>query len=252
MKINKVVVSVVVLCLVTVGIIFFNREDDLDEKDMKQSATENAIYSPLINPADFSTNITNKYFSLPVGKKMVFEADTEEGPEKIEIEITGETKIIEGVTTLVYLDTVHLNGVIHEVTKDYLAQHKNGDVWYFGEEVDNFDEKGKLQDHAGSFIHGQDGAKAGIWMKAEQRVGDSYRQEYYKGEAEDMRDTLAVGLTVTTKLGTYTDCVKVYDWTPLDAESKEHKYYCPQVGSLVLIEHLMTGKKAELTKVTQK
>jgi hypothetical protein len=166
--------------------------------------------------------------------------------------MTGETKVIEGVTTLVYLDTVHLNGVIHEVTKDYLAQHKTtGDVWYFGEEVDNYDEKGKLQDHAGTFIHGKDGAKAGIWMKAEQKIGDSYRQEYYQGEAEDMRDTLATGLTITTKLATYTDCVKVYDWTPLDAESREHKYYCPAVGALVLIEHIETGKRAELTKVVQ-
>jgi hypothetical protein len=60
---------------------------------------------------------------------------------------------------------------------------------------------GVLLDHSGSFIHGKDGAKAGIWMKAEQRVGDSYRQEYYVGRAEDMRDTLATGLTVSTKFG---------------------------------------------------
>ncbi|MFZ1627128.1 MAG: hypothetical protein WAT81_04995 [Candidatus Moraniibacteriota bacterium] len=128
-----------------------------------------ATYDSKINPADFTTKITNKYFSLPVGKKMTYEADTEDGLEKIEIVMTGETKMIEGVTTLVYLDTVHLNGVIHEITKDYLAQHKNGDIWYFGEEVDNYDEKGKLKDHAGTFIHGNDGARAGIWMKAEQK-----------------------------------------------------------------------------------
>lgn len=207
------------------------------------------VYDPKINPADFTTKITNKYFSLPVGKEMTYMADTEEGPEKIVIKITGETKVIEGVTTLVYLDTVHLNGVIHEVTRDYLAQHKNGDVWYFGEEVDNYDEKGRLKDHAGTFIHGKDGARAGIWMKAEQKIGDSYKQEYFKGEAEDMRDTVATGLTVTTKLGTYTDCVKVYDWTPIDKKSREHKTYCPQVGALVLNEHLETGKRAELVNI---
>ena len=67
-------------------------------------------------------------------------------------------------------------------------------------------------------------------MKSEQKIGDSYRQEYYKGEAEDMRDTVATGLTIKTKLGIYTDCVKVYDWTPLDTKSREYKTYCPQVG----------------------
>lgn len=158
--------------------------------------------------------------------------------------------MVEGVKTLVYTDTVYLDGQTQEITRDYLAQNiKTGDVWYFGEEVDNY-ENGKIKDHAGTFIHGKDGAKAGIWMKAEQRVGDSYRQEYYKGEAEDMRDTVEVGITVKTKFGSFTDCVRVYDWTPLDPKSREHKYYCPSVGALVLNEHLETGKRSELTKVT--
>ena len=63
---------------------------------------------------------------------MTFEANTKDGSERIEIVITGETKVIEGVKTLVYTDTVYLNGQIHEVTRDYLAQNKTtGDVWYF-------------------------------------------------------------------------------------------------------------------------
>lgn len=253
---NKIVIGALALLIIgAVGVFFYANQPvpGSDSITLGSQEEKNGEYNPHINPNDFTTQITNKYFSLPVGKKMVFEADTETGPEKIEIEITGETKVIEGVTTLVYLDTVHRNGVIYEITKDYLAQHKDtGDVWYFGEEVDNYDEKGNLKDHAGTFIHGKDGAKAGIWMKAEQKIGDSYKQEYYKGEAEDIRDTIATGLTVSTKLGTFQDCVKVYDWTPLDKESREHKYYCPSVGSLVLTEHLVTGKKSELVSLVKK
>jgi hypothetical protein len=88
-------------------------------------------------------------------------------------------------------------------------------------------------------------------MKAEQRVGDSYRQEFYVGNAEDMRDTVATGETVSTKAGTFTDCVKVYDWTPLEKNSREHKYHCPQVGGLVLTEDLHTGSRSELVNVVQ-
>lgn len=247
---NQNIIIVLGLSILFGGIFIFisNQPSKVEQVVVQKESNKQEVYNPEINPTDFTTNITNKYFSLPVGKKLTFEASTKEGPEKIIIEMTAETKVIEGVTTLVYLDTVYLNGELHEVTKDYLAQHKNGDVWYFGENVDNY-EHGKIKDHAGTFIHGLDGAKAGIWMKAEQKVGDSYRQEYYKGKAEDMRDTVAVGVTVTTKLATYTDCVKVYDWTPLDKKSREHKYYCPAVGALVLNEHLETGKKAELVKV---
>jgi hypothetical protein len=230
-----------VLLLVAGGAVFFYYDNS------KRSRA--AEYNPQINPSDFSTNITNKYFALPVGKKMTYET-TNQGrvTERIEIEILRETRRIEGVETVVYLDKEYKNGQLVEETRDYLAQHSNGDVWYFGEDVNNY-WNGILLNHSGSFIHGQDGAKAGIWMKAEQRVGDSYRQEFYVGNAEDMRDTVATGQTVTTKSGTYTDCVKVYDWTPLEKNAREHKYYCPQVSSLVLTEDLETGSRSELVNI---
>jgi hypothetical protein len=240
-----------IILLVASGTVPFLYNGGQTENEDKQSSVNESTkeYNPQINPKDFSTNITNKYFTLPVGKKMTYEAITQEGArEKIEIEILNETKNIEGVETVVYLDRSYEDGELVEETRDYLAQHTNGDVWYFGEDVDNY-ENGKLKDHAGSFIHGKDGAKAGIWMKANQKVGDSYRQEYYPGEAEDMRDTLATGVTVTTKMGRYTHCIKVYDWTPLEKTAREHKYYCPQVSSLVLVKDLGTGKRTELTKI---
>ena len=247
---NTFVVIIILLFIAIGGVLLYVTQQSSNGSD--QPVTQNQtseVYNPQIKPEDFSTKITNKYFALPVGKKMVYEAKTEEGiNEKIEIEILAETKVIDGVETIVYLDKVYNNGQLVEETRDYLAQHKNGDVWYFGEEVNNY-ENGVLKDHDGTFIHGTDGAKAGIWMKAEQKVGDSYKQEYFKGEAEDMRDIIETNVAVTTKLGSYTDCVKAYDWTPLDKKSREHKYYCPQVGSLVLIEHLETGKRAELTSV---
>jgi hypothetical protein len=210
--------------------------------------SSNKQYDPTIDPADFSTDITNPYFTLPVGKKTIYEAETEDGVERIEIEIEKQTKQVMGVTTVIYRDRVYLAGGLVEDTRDYLAQDKEGNVWYFGEEVDNY-ENGQLKDHAGSWIAGINGAKPGIWIKAEHKVGDSYRQEYYKGEAEDMRDVVAINQTVTIKRGSYTSCVKVYDWTPLDPTSREHKYYCPQVGALVLNENLESGKKAELIEV---
>ena len=232
------------IVIIAVGLLIFKSGVQKNEA----GKTEAIEYNPQINPSDFTTKITNKYFSLPVGKKMIYEADTEEGLERIEIEIENETRNILGVETIVYRDRVYLDGVLVEDTKDYLAQDKQANVWYFGEDVNNY-EGGKLKDHAGSFIAGIDGAKPGIWLKGDQVVGDSYKQEYYRGEAEDMRDVVALNQTVTTKLATYTNCVKVYDWTPLDPKSREHKYYCPEAASLVLNENLEDGKRAELVAV---
>ena len=206
------------------------------------------VYDPVINPGDFTTKIDNPYFSMPVGKVMTYEARTEEGLERIVIEITGETRRIMGVETLVHLGREFLNGELVEETKDYIAQDKDGNVWYFGEDVDNY-ENGELKDHGGAWRAADAGAKPGIWIKANHMVGDSYRQEYLKGEAEDIAEVVAIGQTVTTGLGTFQNCTKTYDWTPLDPESKEHKYYCPEVGSLVLVENVTTGERVELIKV---
>lgn len=213
-----------------------------------QAGVAGEPYNPVINPKEFTTRIDNKFFYMPVGKKMIYEAKTEDGIERIEISITGEKRRIMGVETLVYLDREYLNGQLVEETKDFIAQDKNGNVWYFGEDVDNY-ENGKLKDHAGAWRAGISNAKPGIWIKAKHVVGDSYRQEYLKGKAEDMAKIVAVGQTVVTKAGTFEGCTKTYDWTPLDPESKEHKYYCPKVGGVVLIEDIISGERLELVKV---
>jgi hypothetical protein len=240
---TKIFLGVLVLVLVVGGGVFLYNDN------VKRSRA--GEYNPEISPSDFTTNITNEYFALPIGKKMTYET-TAGGKvtERIEIEILPEKKQIEGFETVVYLDKEYKNGQLVEETRDYLAQHKNGDVWYFGEDVNNY-WNGILLHHGGSFLHGKDGAKAGIWMKADQRVGDRYRQEFYIGNAEDMRDTVATGQPVTTKTRKYSDCVKVYDWTPLEKNAREHKYYCPEVQSLVLTEDLETGSRSELVNVVQ-
>lgn len=208
-------------------------------------------YAPAIKPSEFTKEVTNPYFNMPVGQKLNYREDTDEGRETTEIWITGETRNIVGVETTVYFDRVYLDGQLIEETKDYVAQNRvTGDVWYFGETVDNY-ENGKFKDHHGSWIAGENGAHPGIWLKANPRVGDEYRQEYLKGEAEDMVKVLAIGQTVSTAAGNYKDCIKTYDWTPLDVDSKEHKFYCREVGAKVLTIDLKTGRRAELLSVVQ-
>ena len=207
-----------------------------------------AKYNPKINPEDFTTKITNKYMTLTPGKKMLYEGETEDGLEKIVIQITDKTKKVMGVTTVVYWDRAYLDGELIEDTRDYLAQDKKGNVWYFGESVDNY-EDGELIDHDGSWLAGKDGAKPGIWFEDNPQVGDTYRQEYYQGEAEDMAKVLSTNEKVATPFGTFKNCVKTLDWTPLEPGLEEHKYYCPQVGAMVLEENPETSEKLELIDI---
>jgi len=183
---------------------------------------------------------------MPIGKKMVYEAKTEEGTERIEILIPGWTKEIMGVETLVFWDRVYVNNELIEDTRDYIAQDKEGNVWYFGENVDNYVD-GILTDHHGAWIGGIDGAKPGIWMKANPKVGDEYKQEYYKGEAEDMGRIEALNVNVVTPAGTFSDCIKIFEFTPLESATA-YKYHCREAGGTVLEEE--DNERVELIEIT--
>jgi len=201
-----------------------------------------------IVPADFTTVIDNPFFKMPEARTTYFRSQTADGLETGEILVTGATRTFMGVKTLVIRDRVFLNGKLLEDTQDYFAQHKNGDVWYFGEDVDNY-KNGKLVDHDGTWHAGIDGAEPGIVMLAHPMPGDVYREEYLAGVAEDMAKVLSVNETVTIPLGTFSKCLKTENWTPLEPGVKELKYYCKQADGLVLERDPQSGERNVLVKI---
>ncbi len=217
-------------------------------KNNNTSLVNGAAYNPIINPGDFVATVNNPYFNLTPGTTYSYQTITSDGTEKIEVTVTDEKRIVLGVTTTVIRDQVWMNDVVVEDTRDYYAQDSSGTVWYFGEAVDNY-ENGRLQDHAGSWEAGVDGAKPGIIMAAAPKVGDSYRQEYYRGQAEDMADVVAVGKSITVPFGTYENCLQTYDWSQIETTLKEYKYYCPKLGFLALETSTDGTEKTELVQV---
>jgi hypothetical protein len=210
---------------------------------------EESPYDPVITPRDFVSWVNNRYFRLRPGTVFTYEKRTPAGTERSEIEVTREKRRVMGVLTTVVRHTTWLNGQLKEETRDWYAQDRRGNVWYFGEAVDNY-ENGRLKDHRGSWEAGVNGAKPGIVMLNNPVVGLAYRQEFYKGEAEDMGSVVALDRTVTVSSGTYRGCVQTRDWSPIDRTEKEYKYYCPQIGFLALEEAAQGGESAQLLSVS--
>ena len=202
-----------------------------------------------LKPADFTTRIDNPYFPMSVGTRWEYrETDTAGGREKVVVRVTDETKrIANGVTARVIRDTVTEQGVPVEVTDDWYAQDRDGNVWYLGEHVTNY-EDGKVADHAGSFEAGVDGAQAGIAMPADPEPGLGYRQEYLKGEAEDRGAIVTVGEEqVEVPFGFYKkDVVMTRDLVPTEPRAQELKFYAPGIGPVLSIHTDGDGGRAEL------
>jgi hypothetical protein len=208
-------------------------------------------YTVSITSDDFVTVVDNPYFPLTPGAKWVYKARLEDGTvEGDEVEVLQETRQIMGVTAVVVRDVVLVDGQITEETFDWYAQDKEGNVWYLGEMVDNY-EDGVLVNHAGSWEWGKDGALPGIimWADPSAHMNETYYQEYYAGEAEDQGQILSVGESVTVPFGSFDNVVKTFDSSALDPDLKENKFYAQGIGVIKEID-MHTGEEVVLLEFT--
>ncbi len=187
------------------------------------------------DPSKFQAEVTHPYFPLSPGTVWTYEGLTEDGLERIVVEVLAETRQVAGVTAIVVRDRVFLDGSLIEDTFDWYAQDEDGNVWYLGEDSKEI-ENGRVVSTEGSWETGVDGAMAGIIMPATPTVGQAYYQEFYAGEAEDRGRILSLNESVSVPAGSFTNCIQTEDTTPLERDVLEHKFYCPNVGVVLELE----------------
>jgi len=186
---------------------------------------------PLPPPSSFEPRSNNPFFPLVPGTVFHSESQTDEGLETGDFMVTYGTKVIAGYTVRVIRDVVRLDGNVIELTHDWFAQDDQGNVWYFGEDSRTI-EDGKVVSTEGSWMHGRDGAQAGIIMLANPKVGDQYNEENAPGVAQDRAEVIGVNESITVPFGSFTGCIRTRNTTPLDPEVLEEKVYCPGVGTV--------------------
>jgi hypothetical protein len=149
------------------------------------------------------TSVTNPLFPVSRQESVLMVGHVDGKPFRTEVTLLPETRIIEWqdrrVETLVSQYTAFLDGRIQEVAYDYYAQADDGSVWYFGEDVADF-EDGAIVTKEGTWLAGKDGPAAMI-MPADPRVGDVYRTENNPGIAFEEVTVKSVDKTLDGPLG---------------------------------------------------
>ena len=194
--------------------------------------------------------INNPLFPLRPGTIFVFKVTDGTGTSVDSITVTRDTKRIAGVTAVVVHDRLSRGRAIIEDTFDWYAQDTTGTVWYLGEDTKEY-RAGKVISATGSWQAGVEGAVAGIVMKAHPQVGDTYRQEYRRGVAEDMGRVVSITDTVTVRAGHFAQCTTTEDSSPLEPKVRERKTYCLNVG--LVRERTIAGgsERSELIAVAR-
>jgi hypothetical protein len=144
------------------------------------------------------TAVDNPLFPIGELHSAVLLGNEERHPLRIETVLLPEPKVIEvdgqPVETLVSQFVSYVDGRIHEVALDWYAQDDAGNVWYFGEDVFNY-EDGVVADTDGTWIAGEDGP-VGMIMPADPQVGQAYRPENIPDFVFEEVVVKAVDLTV--------------------------------------------------------
>ena len=199
-------------------------------------------------------DINNTYLPLAKLKQDIIEGS--EGGKKTRVERTMKPEIhktfkIAGQTveSLCMEDRIFINGVIEEVALDYFAQDDAGTVYYLGEDVDEYDEQGKLAKHNppdDAWLTGKDTPAPGIIIPAHPKVGDKFKSEDVSATVDENDEVVTVDVTTTVPAGTFEHCVKIAEQIP--GEGLEYKYYAPGVG--VVRETPATGDELLISHTT--
>ena len=204
-----------------------------------------------LDPADFTTRITNPWWPLRVGSRWIYRETAPDGTlQRDVVTVLAKTKpIANGVTARVVHDVATEDGTPVEVTDDWYAQDRCGNVLYLGEATTEY-ENGKPVSTHGSFEAGVGGAQAGVIMPAHPKAGMRYRQEYSKGQAEDRAEVVSLREQVQVPFGHFRrgTVLMTRELNPLEPKVLEYKFYARGIGPVLAIGVSGTADREELVR----
>lgn len=169
------------------------------------------------------------YLALEPGTQLMFEGDDDGELVELRISVLEDTEMVDGVETRVVEEYEAVDGEVVEISRNFFAIcAETNSIFYFGEDVDIYEE-GQIVSHDGAWRAGVEGARAGIIMPGAVLLGSRYYQEVALGVAEDRAEHVAMDVTVETPAGTFTDCLRVDETSPMES-GVSVKLYAPGVG----------------------
>lgn len=194
-----------------------------------------------IDPENFDnpTIVDNKWMPLEPGTQLVYEGSTvDEDGEKAEhsiiFTVTDLVKVINGIPTVVIWDRDFSEGRLEESELTFFAQDNDGNVWHLGQYSETYDEM--------EFVGGQawlvghlEGAKAGIMMKADPKVGaPSYSQGFAPAPFNwtDRARTVKLDAKVSVPAGNFDNVLVSEEFDAEEPGAVQLKYYAPGVGNV--------------------
>lgn len=200
-------------------------------------ATNHSTNSAATRPPVFSHSreITNPYLPLASLNQDIFQNEHErvERTAKPDVhkisQVGGQT-----IEALAVEDReFDSSGNLTETTLDYFSQDDDGNVYYMGEDVDEYKD-GKISGHGGAWMFDNDTQKLGLQMPAHPKIGDQFKSENAAPITWEADEVVSLSETATVPAGTFSNCVKIEERA--SGGDPEYKLYATNVGCVEEIE----------------
>ena len=186
-----------------------------------------------------SLAIDNPYLPFSRRGRWLYEGTNDGASYRVEVEVTDETRVVAWrddtgeyeTETMIVRHRGWVDGELVEETLDYYAAGSDESVWYFGEDVDNY-EAGEVIDHDGSWLAGANGALPALLMPGEPEEGQVfYSEDIAERDIVEQNEVLATDVTVETPDGQIEDGLLIGGTQPDGTE--EEKIYAPDIGEVL-------------------
>lgn len=188
-----------------------------------------------------STSITNRLYPVGLVEQVLYGGQVDGKPFRTEYTRLPGAKTYtwngQRVQTVVMQYLAFSDGRVAELATDAFAQADDGSVWYFGEDVTEYD-GGVPATHEGTWHAGKDGPAAMI-MPAAPQAGAVYRSENIPGLVFEEVTVKSVGGSVDGPSGTITGTMTSHELN-MNGE-REDKIFAPGYG-----EYSTGGPKGDL------
>ena len=181
------------------------------------------------------TRVNNRLFPLVPGTQFSYQGRIVQGgestPHSVVFTVTGLTKMVGGVRTVVAWDRDFLDGKLEEQEIALFAQDSRGNVWNFGEYPEEYD-NGKFTGAPSTWVKGVRGDMGGIHVLGRPTVG----AQYVEGRVPsigffDVSRVIGTGQTACVRSGCFRHVVVVDEWSPNDPQGGHQiKYYARHTG----------------------
>jgi hypothetical protein len=176
--------------------------------------------------AGFSPRITHPF--LPLSE--VVYAELVAPKERVVREVLPQTREVSGVPCLVLVETEYHDGELAEISRNFFAQDASGAVWYFGEEVDEYQD-GRICGHEGAWLAGSAGSKPCLFMPAQPAVGQRFEPEQSPPHAVEFDEVVALDEKLAVPFGEFAGVLVIREGDR-PGHWLERKYYGRGVGLL--------------------